>query len=139
MLVTDATTGKPISGTGSVWKDTAAVGTTATAPLAISSINTISINPGTATGDQITWDGANWINMQPAVQHFSVTVDNRQPLLTINYCIGLLGIFPSRNSATPFLGEIDMFAFSFPPKGFALCNGQLLAISQNQAIFSLLG
>ena len=139
MLVTDATTGKPISWTGSVWKDAAAAGTTATPPLAISSINTISLNPGTATGDLISWDGANWVNMQPAAQHFSVIGDNRQPFLTINYCIGLLGIFPNRNSATPFVGEIDMFAFAFPPKGFAFCNGQLLPINQNQALFSLLG
>jgi microcystin-dependent protein len=40
--------------------------------------------------------------------------------------------------ATPFLGEIMMVAFNFAPKGFALCNGQLLPINQNQALFSLL-
>jgi len=39
----------------------------------------------------------------------------------------------------PFLGEIRMCAFTFPPKGWALCNGQLLPINQNQALFSLLG
>lgn len=39
----------------------------------------------------------------------------------------------------PFLSEIYLFAFNFPPKGFALCNGQLLPINQNQALFSLLG
>ena len=39
----------------------------------------------------------------------------------------------------PFLGEIRIFSFSFPPKGWALCNGQLLPINQNQALFSLLG
>lgn len=38
-----------------------------------------------------------------------------------------------------FLGEIMMVAFNFAPKGFALCNGQLLPISQNQALFALLG
>jgi microcystin-dependent protein len=41
--------------------------------------------------------------------------------------------------ATPFLGEIRIFSFNFPPKGWAFCNGQLLAINQNQALFSLLG
>jgi microcystin-dependent protein len=41
--------------------------------------------------------------------------------------------------ATPFLGQIEIFAFNFPPKGWAQCNGQLLAINQNQALFSLLG
>ncbi len=41
--------------------------------------------------------------------------------------------------ATPFLAEIRIMSFAFPPKGWALCNGQLLAINQNQALFSLLG
>jgi microcystin-dependent protein len=40
---------------------------------------------------------------------------------------------------TPFLGTIQLFAFSFPPKGWAACNGQLMAINTNQALFSLLG
>jgi microcystin-dependent protein len=40
---------------------------------------------------------------------------------------------------TPFLTEIRIFSFGFAPKGWALCNGQLLPINQNQAIFSLLG
>jgi microcystin-dependent protein len=39
----------------------------------------------------------------------------------------------------PFLGEIKIVSFNFPPKGWALCNGQLLPINQNQALFSLLG
>src|SRR5690242_5317256 len=41
--------------------------------------------------------------------------------------------------ANPFLGEIRIFAGNFAPRGWALCNGQLLAISQNTALFSLLG
>jgi microcystin-dependent protein len=41
--------------------------------------------------------------------------------------------------AEPFLSEIRLMSFVFPPKGWALCNGQLLAINQNQALFSLLG
>jgi microcystin-dependent protein len=41
--------------------------------------------------------------------------------------------------AEPFLSEIRIMSFSFPPKGWALCNGQLLPINQNQALFSLLG
>lgn len=40
---------------------------------------------------------------------------------------------------TPFLSEIRIFSFNFPPRGWALCNGQLLPINQNQALFSLLG
>jgi microcystin-dependent protein len=40
---------------------------------------------------------------------------------------------------TPFLSEIRIFSFNFAPKGWAMCNGQLLPINQNQALFSLLG
>jgi microcystin-dependent protein len=39
----------------------------------------------------------------------------------------------------PFLSEIRIMSFNFPPKGWAFCNGQLLPINQNQALFSLLG
>jgi microcystin-dependent protein len=39
----------------------------------------------------------------------------------------------------PFLGEIIMFAGNFAPRGWALCDGQLLSISNNQALFSILG
>lgn len=39
----------------------------------------------------------------------------------------------------PFLSEIKIVSFNFPPKGWALCNGQLLPINQNQALFALLG
>src|SRR3954465_15870645 len=39
----------------------------------------------------------------------------------------------------PFLGEIKLTAFNYPPKGWAFCNGQILPINQNQALFSLLG
>jgi len=41
--------------------------------------------------------------------------------------------------ADPFMGEIRLFSFSFAPQGWAQCNGQLLPINQNQALFSLLG
>ncbi len=39
----------------------------------------------------------------------------------------------------PYLGEIRIFAFNFAPKGWAMCNGQLLAISSNTALFALIG
>jgi microcystin-dependent protein len=41
--------------------------------------------------------------------------------------------------SSPFLSEIRIFSFNYAPKGWALCNGQLLPINQNQALFSLLG
>jgi len=39
----------------------------------------------------------------------------------------------------PFIGEIRMISFNFAPRGWAFCNGQLLPINQNQALFSILG
>src|ERR1700722_19289318 len=39
----------------------------------------------------------------------------------------------------PFIGQILMFGFNFAPIGWALCNGQMLSIAQNTALFSLLG
>lgn len=42
-------------------------------------------------------------------------------------------------SIEPYLGQVQAFSFGFAPKGWALCNGQLLPINQNQALFSLLG
>jgi microcystin-dependent protein len=41
--------------------------------------------------------------------------------------------------SSPFMSEIKIVSFNFAPKGWALCNGQLLPINQNQALFSLLG
>jgi microcystin-dependent protein len=39
----------------------------------------------------------------------------------------------------PYVGQIEFFAFDFAPRGWVMCQGQLLAINQNQALFSLLG
>jgi microcystin-dependent protein len=41
--------------------------------------------------------------------------------------------------SVPFLAEIKIISWNFPPKGWAFCNGQLLQINQNQALFSILG
>lgn len=41
--------------------------------------------------------------------------------------------------ADPFVSEIRIFGFNFAPKGWAMCNGQILPLSQNTALFSLLG
>src|SRR5665213_1905073 len=40
---------------------------------------------------------------------------------------------------TPFVAEVRMISFNFPPRGWAFCNGQLLSIQQNTALFSVLG
>jgi microcystin-dependent protein len=41
--------------------------------------------------------------------------------------------------AQPYLGQISLFSFNFAPRGWAMCNGQLLPIVQNQALFAILG
>lgn len=46
---------------------------------------------------------------------------------------------PVASAADPFLAEIIMFGGNFAPRGWALCDGQLLQISQNQSLFALLG
>jgi microcystin-dependent protein len=137
MIVTDAATGRLLGWNGQIWTDVANL--SASAPLSVSSTNQLSLNAGTQSGDLITWDGANWVNMQPAVQHFSFTVDNRQPFLAMNFCIALQGIFPARSDAVPFVSQIQLFPLNFQPTGWAFCNGQLLAISSNTALFSLIG
>jgi microcystin-dependent protein len=48
-----------------------------------------------------------------------------------------LGVYAQ--ATQPFLGQVVIVSFQFAPKGYALCNGQLLPINQNQALFSLLG
>ena len=60
----------------------------------------------------------------------------------VKYAIYTQGIFPSPGGGSgsgPYLGEIITFAGTFAPPGTALCNGQLLSILQNQALFALLG
>jgi hypothetical protein len=92
---------------------------------------------GSQFGDLLTWDGNNWIALPPEDQVSGL--DKMQPFQVINFIIALQGVFPSRNSADPFIGEIIMFAGNFAPRGWAFCDGQLLAISSNSALFSLLG
>jgi microcystin-dependent protein len=69
---------------------------------------------------------------------------NMAPYLAMQYVISLQGIFPNQDgplqsNREPFVGEIMMFAGDFTPAGWARCEGQLLPVSQNTALFSLLG
>ncbi|RFS16201.1 phage tail protein [Emticicia sp. C21] len=121
--------------TGSTWQLLGGAQLTATAPISITS-NTIKLNSGTAAGQLLTWDGYNWVNTYPKPAD---NLDNRQPYLTLNFSIALQGIYPSQNGYEPFLGEISIYGFNFAPTGWALCNGQLLATAQNDALFTLLG
>ena len=109
--------------------------------------DSIEINKtGVVKGNMITYDGNNWVTIGLDVNHpivdemrSATPASNMQPYLAVNYCIALQGIFPSRSGSNPFLGEIEIFGFNFAPTGWAMCNGQEMAISQNTALFSLLG
>lgn len=68
------------------------------------------------------------------------SLNNMQPSLTLNCSISTEGIFPSRNfGGDDYIGSIHFTGFNFTPRGSAFCHGQLLPISQNTALFSLLG
>jgi microcystin-dependent protein len=96
------------------------------------------INAGTATGQLLTWNGNNWVNTSPN-PIASTFLPNQQPYLVLNMCIAIQGIYPPRNGEEAYLGEIATFGFNFAPQGWAMCNGQIMPISQNTALYSLLG
>ena len=135
LMVADSITGRQYYWDSAKWTN---ITPPAKLPLRLIS-DSLTINPGTAAGDLVSWDGINWLNKQPAPPRFSFTFSKMQPYLVLNYCIALQGIFPQRNSSEPFVGELDIYGFNFPPRGWAACNGQLLPIAQNTALFSLLG
>jgi microcystin-dependent protein len=68
---------------------------------------------------------------------------NRTKFLNFIGAVSLfVGVIPINNAlagSDPFLGEINYFAGNFAPRGWAFCDGQLLPIAQNTALFSLLG
>lgn len=65
---------------------------------------------------------------------------NIQPYVAMNFVIALNGMYPAPPQDNEyFLGEIRIFPWGVVPTGWAQCNGQLLSIPQNQALFSVLG
>lgn len=66
------------------------------------------------------------------------SVELSQPSLVVRCLIALQGVFPSR-SQEAYLGDIKYVGFNFAQRGWANCDGQLLPIAQNSALFSLLG
>src|SRR5262249_6233685 len=71
--------------------------------------------------------------------------DNEEPSLALTYLIATDGLFPAPNGSgfidpiTPFIGEMVAFAGDFAPKGWEVASGQLVNISQNTALFAILG
>jgi microcystin-dependent protein len=68
--------------------------------------------------------------------------DNLQPYLVVNYIVNLDGAAPDTSlggAPAPFIGEIRPMAINFAPAGWAACDGQLMSVDQEPALFSLLG
>jgi len=70
--------------------------------------------------------------------------DNMPPYLPLNCCVGLAGVFPTTMDqepiSEPFIGEVRLFASSFAPQGWAICDGTLLDRNeQNEVLFLVLG
>ena len=89
----------------------------------------------------LTWDGSSWVakSLQIGASGSNMAFSVRDPYQVVNFIIALEGIFPSRPGLDPYLGEIQMVGFDWAPRGWAKCDGQLLSISQNSALFALLG
>ena len=100
--------------------------------------DSVALNPGTAAGDLISWDGVNWISKKPAPTRLNFRYNKLQPSLVLNYCISAFGVFPNMNDQ-PFVGEIRVFGFNFDPLGWFRCDGQLLSIAENDVLFALIG
>lgn len=95
----------------------------------------------TVSGDLMFYDGSNWVSkkLTPSVVGSNLPVSIMQPYLALNYCIAVQGVFPARDVADPMIGTIVAFGFNFTPRYWLPCNGQLLSIAQNTALFALLG
>ncbi len=85
------------------------------------------------------------LNIPSVLGGAGLPYSNMQPSLGLNFLVSESGIYPVRDggsgfgSGFPVLGEVTMFAGNFAPSGRPFANGSLLAISGNEALFSLLG
>jgi microcystin-dependent protein len=104
--------------------------------------NKIDADVNAVADDLITFDGTNWVSRGALIGNSggSQAQNNMQPWIAVNYIIALVGIYPSRSSiADPTIAEISMFAGNFAPRNWAFCDGQLLSVASNSALFSLVG
>jgi microcystin-dependent protein len=103
--------------------------------------NKMDVDLNAGANELMTFDGTNWVAKGAKVYNSggSLAQNNMQPWIAVNYIIALDGTFPSRSSTNPLIAEIIMFGGNFAPRGWALCNGQILPIAPNSALFSLLG
>ena len=95
-----------------------------------------------ASGLLISNGGNTWDHLMKSDPNGTVGFRKGHGAQAIRFIICLQGIYPSPDfglTGEPFLAEIKMFAGAFAPNGWAFCDGQLLAINQNTALFSLIG
>lgn len=98
--------------------------------------------PAATEGQVLSYKNGNWVSANLVIMPSggsNIPFTNMQPYLAFNYQICLIGLYPSRNGADPYIGEIMITPYNFAVINFALCNGQLLSVPQNSALFSLLG
>ena len=99
--------------------------------------------PIVVTNDEVAGTGTLGfdINAMPEVPITKMqNFDLHQPSIVVRCIVALQGFFPSRSlSSDPAIGSIAWVGFNFNPRGWANCDGQLLAISSNSALFSLFG
>ncbi len=95
-----------------------------------------------ANGLIISTGGNNYDQLMKSSANGAVGFRKGHGAQAIRFIICLQGIYPSPEfglTGEPFLAEIKMFAGIFAPLGWAFCDGQLLPINQNTALFSLIG
>lgn len=95
----------------------------------------------TQSGQLASFNGTNWVSttLSTSISGSSLPVSTIQPSVVVIHCIALYGIFPSRSYSEPMIGQIALFGYNFAPRNWAMCDGQILSIAQNTALFSLLG
>jgi Phage Tail Collar Domain len=119
----------------------ASVGVGTTSPSSIFQVN------GTTTSNNLILNGAGNGNANDFLIKSNATglvaARKGHGALALNYLICTSGVFASPNSPGPisdaWIGEIKLFAGSYAPIGWAFCNGQLLPIASNTALFSIIG
>jgi microcystin-dependent protein len=95
-----------------------------------------------SNNQMISFDGNNWVAADIITGNTGGgnPIDIVQPFQVVNFVIATQGTFPSENLSTqPYIGGIGMFAGNFEPQSWKFCDGQLLSIAQNTALFSILG
>lgn len=113
----------------------------ASVPYALSAAQVGNGLPANPSNNQFAvYNGSNWVAQSVSLAPVggNQPINTIQPILAITYCIAAQGIFPSQNFE-PFLGEVVPFGFNFAPLGWYKCDGQLLSIAENDALFALIG